>query len=431
MLDGAARLDDLFARTAELGMGAIAMTDHGNVFGAYDFWSKAKAHGIKPIIGIEAYFTPNTSRYDKKRVRWNDGGDDDVSGSRRLHPHDPARPRPRPACTTCSGSPAGPRWRASSTSPGPTARSSPSTARASSPPPAARPARCRPGLRIGDYEKARAGRCRPPGHPRQGQLLPRADGPRARHREPRPRRPPAALEGPRHPADRHQRLPLRQPAGRRRPRAPPLRLLGQACMSDPKRFRFNGDGYYLKSAAEMRDLWEHGYGLKEACDNTLLIAERCDVAFTEATAPTWRSSPSPTASPRRPGCCKEVGRGLAVRYPGERLTEEVRARAELRDGRHPPDGLPGYFLVVADFINWAKDNGIRVGPGRGSGAGLDRGLRPADHRPRSARARPALRAVPQSRAGLDARLRHRLRRASARRGDQATSRTSTATTGSP
>ena len=81
MLDGAARLDDLFARTAELGMGAIAMTDHGNVFGAYDFWSKAKAHGIKPIIGIEAYFTPNTSRYDKKRVRWNDGGDDDVSGS--------------------------------------------------------------------------------------------------------------------------------------------------------------------------------------------------------------------------------------------------------------------------------------------------------------------------------------------------------------
>ena len=43
MLDGAARLDDLFARTAELGMDAIAMTDHGNVFGAYDFWSKAKA----------------------------------------------------------------------------------------------------------------------------------------------------------------------------------------------------------------------------------------------------------------------------------------------------------------------------------------------------------------------------------------------------
>ncbi len=81
MLDGAARLDDMFARTAELGMDSIAMTDHGNVFGAFDFYSKAKAHDIKPIIGMEAYFTPNTSRYDKKRVRWNDGGDDDVSGS--------------------------------------------------------------------------------------------------------------------------------------------------------------------------------------------------------------------------------------------------------------------------------------------------------------------------------------------------------------
>src|SRR6476469_1466350 len=81
MLDGAARLGDMFERTAELGMDAIAMTDHGNVFGAYDFWSKARNAGVKPIIGMEAYFTPNTSRFEKKRVRWNDGGNDDVSGS--------------------------------------------------------------------------------------------------------------------------------------------------------------------------------------------------------------------------------------------------------------------------------------------------------------------------------------------------------------
>src|SRR6478672_8457805 len=81
MLDGAARLGDMFERTAELGMDAIAMTDHGNVFGAYDFWSKARAEGIRPIIGMEAYATPNTPRNERKRVRWNDGGDDDVSGS--------------------------------------------------------------------------------------------------------------------------------------------------------------------------------------------------------------------------------------------------------------------------------------------------------------------------------------------------------------
>src|SRR3954466_1497269 len=79
MLDGAARLDDLFARTGELGMTSIAMTDHGNVFGAYDFYAKATAAGIKPIIGMEAYLTPNTHRSDRTRVRGADGGGADVS----------------------------------------------------------------------------------------------------------------------------------------------------------------------------------------------------------------------------------------------------------------------------------------------------------------------------------------------------------------
>ena len=80
MLDGAARLTELFAETARMGMPALAMTDHGNVFGAYDFYKQATAAGVKPIIGMEAYLTPNTSRYDRSRVRWASGGDDDVSG---------------------------------------------------------------------------------------------------------------------------------------------------------------------------------------------------------------------------------------------------------------------------------------------------------------------------------------------------------------
>ncbi len=81
MLDGAARLGDLFKRTSELGMTAMAMTDHGNVFGAHDFYRQANAAGIKPIIGMEAYLTPGTSRFDRTRVRWAEGGEDDVSGS--------------------------------------------------------------------------------------------------------------------------------------------------------------------------------------------------------------------------------------------------------------------------------------------------------------------------------------------------------------
>ncbi len=81
MLDGAARLTALFAECQRTGMPAIAMTDHGNVYGAYDFWSKANAAGIKPIIGIEAYVAPD-HRGLKQPVRWGDPGqkDDDVSG---------------------------------------------------------------------------------------------------------------------------------------------------------------------------------------------------------------------------------------------------------------------------------------------------------------------------------------------------------------
>ena len=79
MLDGAARLADLTQRAAELEMPAIAMTDHGNVFGAYEFYRLAKAAGVKPIIGIEAYAAPNISRFERKGVNFYGGGPDDIS----------------------------------------------------------------------------------------------------------------------------------------------------------------------------------------------------------------------------------------------------------------------------------------------------------------------------------------------------------------
>ena len=67
MLDGAARLDDLFAEASRMGMPALAMTDHGNTFGAYEFWKKANAAGVKPIIGMEGYLAPG-SRHERKRA---------------------------------------------------------------------------------------------------------------------------------------------------------------------------------------------------------------------------------------------------------------------------------------------------------------------------------------------------------------------------
>ena len=73
MLDGASLLDGLFSRVNDLGMSSIAMTDHGNLHGAYDFYSKARRYGVKPIIGIEAYVTPGTGRSERRRVRWGRG----------------------------------------------------------------------------------------------------------------------------------------------------------------------------------------------------------------------------------------------------------------------------------------------------------------------------------------------------------------------
>src|SRR5258706_8088217 len=80
MLDGAARLKPLFGETARMGMPALAMTDHGNLFGAYDFFQQAKGVGVRPIIGSEIYLTPGSDRRDRTRVRWADGGENDISG---------------------------------------------------------------------------------------------------------------------------------------------------------------------------------------------------------------------------------------------------------------------------------------------------------------------------------------------------------------
>src|SRR4051794_9207710 len=366
MLDGAARLGDMFERTAELGMDAIAMTDHGNVFGAYDFWAKARAAGVKPIIGMEAYFTPNTSRFDKKRVRWNDGGDDDVSGSGAYTHmtllaestkgmHNLFRLSSRASMEGFFYQPRIDRELLSEYAEGLIGTTG-----------------CPSGevqvwLRIGDYEKARqaAGDFQDilgkdnyflelmdhglsiENRVREGLLCLSKDlG-----------IPPVATN------DSHYVLKDDAPSQEHL-----LCVSSGSVMSDPKRFKFHGDGYYIKSAAEMRELWADRNGLPEACDNTLLIAERCDVEFTEGNGTYMPRFPVPEGEDENSWFVKEVEKGLRFRYP-DGIPDEVRKQADFEVGVITRMGFPGYFLVVADFINWAKDNGIRVGPGRGSGAG--------------------------------------------------------------
>jgi DNA polymerase III subunit alpha len=372
MLDGAARLGALTERAAELGMPAVAMTDHGNVFGAYEFYRKAKAAGVKPIIGIEAYFAPNISRFERKGVNFYDGGPDDVS-ARGAYTH----------MTLLSESTEGMHnlfrlstgaWRdgffkhprmdrelLAQHSKGIIGTTG-----------------CPSGevqvhLRYGNYDAARkaAGDFQ--------DILGREN---------------YFLELMDHGLDIENRvrdgllrlaqdlqIPLlatndshyvnREDA---KSQEHLLCINSGSTMDIPagdgpgQRFAFSGDGYYIKSAQEMRALWADKYNLREACDNTLLIAERCDVSFTEGNGTFMPRFPCPPGENEDSWLVKEVEKGLQFRYPAG-VPDHVRKQADFEVGVITQMGFPGYFLVVADFINWAKDNGIRVGPGRGSGAG--------------------------------------------------------------
>lgn len=175
-------------------------------------------------------------------------------------------------------------------------------------------------------------------------------------------------------------------------------------LDDPNRFKFDGSGYYLKTAAEMRHIFRD---FPEACDNTLLIAERCRVEF----------NTSANYMPRYP--VPEGERGRLVRQGGRkrpalpvsgRHPRRCAQAGGVRDRRHHADGLPGYFLVVADFIQLVE--GQR--DPRGARARFGRRLQVVayamhHHRPRPVAARAHLRALPEPRPRVHARLRRRLR----------------------
>jgi DNA polymerase III subunit alpha len=367
MLDGAARVKDLVETAAGMGMPAIAMTDHGNLFGAFDFYKQAKAAGIKAIIGLEGYYAPQGRR---ERVAFDFGGGYDESGE------DPTAGKGRQnythmtllAETTAgmhnlfrlstlaslegyyykprfdrelletygkgligtTGCPSGEvnRW-----------------------------------LQAGNYDRALAAAAdfRDILGPENYfcELMDHGLGIERRHREDLLRIA-RALDIPllatndlhyvhAHDAEAHDAL---------------LCIGTRALKSDTNRFRFDARDFYLKSAAEMREVWSE---LPEACDNTLLIAERCEVSFNEG-ANLMPRFPVPEGESEDSLLVAEVERGLAHRFP-QGVPAEHRAQAEYETGVVIDMGFPGYFLVVADLVQYAKDNGIRVGPGRGSAAG--------------------------------------------------------------
>ncbi|MBA3311363.1 MAG: DNA polymerase III subunit alpha [Nocardioidaceae bacterium] len=362
MLDGAARVGELFDETARLGMPALAITDHGNMFGAFEFYQAAKARDVKPIIGCEAYWTPGTSRFERRRVRWGNGDGDDVSGGgaythatmlaettdglhnlfrlASLASTEGQFYKPRMdrdllerfgkgiiATTGCPGG------------------------------------EVQTLLRLGRYDDAREAAA---GY----RDLFGADN--------------YFVELMDHGLDIERRvrddllrlskeldLPLVATNDLHYTR--PADSIGHdallcvqtgSTVNDANRFTLQGDGYYLKSPEEMRHVFRD---LPEACDSTLLIAERCDVEF-----PVGRNLMPrfdvPEGETEETWFVKEVETGLRRRYP-KGVTAEARARADGETTTILQMGFPGYFLVVADLINWAKSQGIRVGPGRGSATG--------------------------------------------------------------
>ena len=193
-----------------------------------------------------------------------------------------------------------------------------------------------------------------------------------------------------------------------------------ALIDDPKRFKFEGEEHYLKSAAEMRHLFAE---LPEACDNTLLIAERATSRSTSA-EPSLPRFPVPdeftgdTYEDRAAGYLRHLSvEGAKERY-GHPVPAEVMHRLDYELGVIADMGFSAYFLVVWDLIRFARSQRHPGRTGPGLGRRLLRGLLPADRRPRPHPLRPALRAVPQPGPHPDARHRHGLRRAVPGRHDQ-------------
>ena len=139
----------------------------------------------------------------------------------------------------------------------------------------------------------------------------------------------------------------------------------RSTMDDPKRFKFDAQDFYLKTAAEMREVWRE---LPDACDNTLLIAERCNINFVEG-QDLLPSFAVPAGETENTWLVKEVEIGLNRRFNGNKIPKEHLERAKFELAVVEQMGFPGYFLVVADLCRHAREEGIRVGPGRGSAAG--------------------------------------------------------------
>jgi DNA polymerase-3 subunit alpha len=370
MLDGAARVDDMVLAAKADGQHAIGITDHGNLYGVIEFYEACQRHGLTPIIGLEAYMAAN-SRFDRppRRGKIDDTGGD-TEGGQKLYHHltllavsneGYRNLRELSSLAYLEGYYYKPRldWELLERFNGGLVATS----------------GCLGGVVLqallqDDYQKAveLAGRLQTI-FGRENFFIELQDhGLVAQQRtNPQLLRIARDLDAPllatndlhyvRHDdAEMHDAL---------------LCIGTGSRVADPDRFRFESDQHYLKSTAEMRYLFRE---VPTACDNTLLIAERADVTieFDNDALPEFPLPDEFTSGPHKEGATKYLReltyQGARERY-GETLSDEVRDRLDYELRVIADMGFSDYFLVVWDLIRHARDEGIRVGPGRGSSAG--------------------------------------------------------------
>ncbi|MCE2511551.1 MAG: DNA polymerase III subunit alpha [Acidimicrobiia bacterium] len=364
ILDGASRLDELIAASAADGQPALGITDHGNMYGVLDFYRKCSEHGIKPIIGMEAYMAQD-SRFERppRRGRVDDSGGN-IEGGGKLYYHltllsmddtgyknlikvasrafmEGYYYKPRCDWETLSDHSAG--LIATTGCLGgqvPQALLRGNTAEALE-----KAARFQEIFGRDSFYVEMQDHGIPEQHRINPQLLDIA----------RQLGAPLLATNDSHYTHRsdaaaHDAL---------------LCVQTGSLLTDTDRLKFHGDDHYLKTSAEMRHLFSH---IPEACDSTLQIAERAEVAIEFGT-------------PRLPHFEVPEGYGSDREYLehltlsgarerwGDPLPDDVAKRLAYELEVINNMGFASYFLITWDLIAYARRRGIRVGPGRGSAAG--------------------------------------------------------------
>ena len=370
MLDGMAKVDLLSEEVKRQGMPAVGMTDHGNMFGSNAFYQRMTSAGIKPIIGIETYMAPE-SRFNKKRVHWGtpDQKRDDVAGGGSyLHQTMLAENATglknlfRLSSLASYEGQLGKYPRMDAELIAEHADGIIATTGCPS-------GDVQTRLRLGQFDEAlEAAAMWQDIYGKDNYFLELMD----------------------HGLDIETRVRSELLEIGRKLDLPPLVtndchyvLESQAAaheamlcvqtgktLMDQDRFKFDGTGYYIKSAQQMREIWDDM--VPDGCDNTLWIAERVQ-DYSEL----WEEHPLdrmpiadvPEGETPTSWLTKQVMEGLQARFPGQEVPENYVERAKYEIGVIDIKGYPSYFLIVAELIKHARSVGIWVGPGRGSAAG--------------------------------------------------------------